>query len=45
MIYTRNKQEFKKTTARVDHVDARKNILNLVKERIGRNSQDSFIAK
>lgn len=45
MIYTRNKQEFKKTTTRVDHVDARKNILNLVKERIGRNSHESHCIK
>lgn len=32
MFYTRNKDRFKKTTAKVEHNEARKNIINLVKE-------------
>lgn len=35
MIYGKNKSGFKKTTSKVENVDARKNIVNLVKERIG----------
>ncbi len=31
MLYTRNKDCFKKTTAKIEHNQARKNILNLVK--------------
>jgi hypothetical protein len=42
MLYTRNKDCFKKTTARVEHNQARKNILNLVKEAVERDTLIKF---
>jgi arsenate reductase-like glutaredoxin family protein len=38
MLYSRNKDSFKKTTARVEHREAHKNIINLVKEAVERDN-------
>ncbi len=46
MLYTRNKDCFKKTV-KVDHIEAKKNIINLIKDVVGKDasiSQKSRIA-
>ena len=34
MIYTKNKNNFKKTTAKIDHSEARRNIISMIKQTI-----------
>lgn len=34
MIYVKNKNSFKKTTAKIDHSEARKNILSMIKQTV-----------